>query len=69
VGCSWVKAKRNAAALLPPRGDQPATELGANFRVVSTRGDLVMDRDAATLPIFIVCITFTLIVALTYVWI
>ena len=42
-------------------------EAGANFRVVRTRGFLVMDRDFATLPLFIACMTFTLIIALTHV--
>jgi hypothetical protein len=42
-------------------------ELGAALRVVCTRGVLVMDRDFGTLPIFIACMTFTLIIALTHV--
>jgi len=37
--------------------------------VVYTRGALVMDKDASTLPIFIACLTFTLVIALANVWV
>ena len=42
-------------------------ELAAVVRIVCARGFLVMDRDFGTLPIFIACMTFTLIIALTHV--
>ena len=41
-------------------------ELAAVLRIVCIGGDLVMDRDFGTLPIFIACMTFTLIMALTH---
>ena len=46
-----------------------APEPATNSCVVKAGGVLVMDRDAATLPIFIACMAFTLIMALTYVWV
>jgi len=42
-------------------------EPGAVLRVVCARGVLVMDRDFGTLQVFIACMTFTLIIALTHV--
>lgn len=41
---------------------------GANLCVVYSRGALAMDKNAATLPLFMACLTFTLVIAIVNVW-